>query len=222
VWWQVFVGANRRAEVERLSHCLKEVSSKRAPALVVYVSPPGWGKTRIVQEFYRAIAGQQTSPPYWPASLVELGADGAAGVLRLGHERKVVGHRDIQVLADAQMPWLWLAPSTGRLGDGSPVPVLDALAKQITRHVPHLVSQLERRQMLSRDMVEMIVDALPLAELMDLASTRADLGDVLIDVWRARPIAAGSRAGTNAVGVGQTHDLEPVPEPGVGWACRCW
>lgn len=204
----MFVGASRQAEVERLTQCLTEVASRRAPLLVVYVSPPGWGKTRIIQEFYRAIAAQQASPPYWPASLVELGADGAAGVLRLGQERKVVGHRDLEIPVEAQMPWLWLAPSTGRLGDGSPVPVLDSLARQISRHVPHLVSQLDRRQLLSRDVIETIVDALPPADLMEFATTRPDVGDVLIDVWRTRHMATGDRAGTNRVG--QTHALGPM------------
>jgi tetratricopeptide (TPR) repeat protein len=203
----MFVGANRQAEVERLTRRLQDVYAKREPALVVYVSPPGWGKTRIIQEFYRAIAARQSSPRYWPSSLVRPGADGAAGVLRLGHERKVVGHRDIQVPSDALMPWLWLAPSTGRLGDGSPVPVLDTLAKQISRHVPHLVSQMERRQTLSRDAIEMIVSALPMPDLMELACTVTDVSDVLIELLQSGRSHAGTRAVTDADGVGRVHAL---------------
>ena len=122
----MFVGIHRRAEVERLVQLFDRVRAERRPALVVYTAPQGWGKTRIVQEFYRALAAEQPQPPYWPAAL-------PAGVA--GTDRKVtVPRRSFTRGPEVEPQWLWLAPVVGRLSDNSPAPALSGLYEQLRRH----------------------------------------------------------------------------------------
>lgn len=131
----VFVGQSRQAEVDRLLARFASVSEHREPALVVYVAPPGWGKTRIVQEFYRRLAAGQPAPAYWPRSLVPDSGELASTMIELTASRKTVRHREaFAVPSGARIPWLWLAPPSGRLSDGSPAPALEGLIEQLRVH----------------------------------------------------------------------------------------
>jgi hypothetical protein len=135
-----FVGADRQAQVERLLDLFSHVASRPEPAMVVLVAPPGWGKTRIVQEFYRELAAGQPDPPYWPADLLTEAADGELGLSDLTTSRKTVRYRGSFVPPDdAKIPWIWLAPAAGRLSDGSPAPAFDGLVSQLTPHLPALL-----------------------------------------------------------------------------------
>lgn len=129
----MFVGVHRQREVDRLVRRFAQVCARREPALIAYSAPPGWGKTRIVAEFYRAIAASQPEPAFWPPALGPPPgmADGATA------DRKVVRHREpFTPPPGAAMPWLWLAPPSGRLSDGSPAPALPGLAEQLRRYLP--------------------------------------------------------------------------------------
>ncbi|MEU4676311.1 hypothetical protein [Micromonospora sp. NPDC023737] len=164
-----------------------QVRATSRPHLTVFSAPPGWGKTRVVQEFYRALAARQPDPRYWPPALVPRADESANGFVALTAERKTVRHRQLEIPAEAQIPWLWLAPASGRLGDGSPAPILDNLTNQITRHLPHLLNRLERRKLLARSTYRLIAAVLPLPDILELAETVADVGDELIQAhaeWR--------------------------------------
>ena len=57
-----------------------QVSESGTPRWWSLEGHPGWGKTRIVQEFYRRLAAErQPGDRYWPLSLIpdDLVADGA-------------------------------------------------------------------------------------------------------------------------------------------------
>jgi hypothetical protein len=84
----LFVGAMRNAQVKSLLAACELTSSSRESALVVFVAPPGTGKTRIIQEFYRELAAVQPDPPYWPRSLVDEEHDGGLGLRELTAARK--------------------------------------------------------------------------------------------------------------------------------------
>ncbi|MEJ2859143.1 MULTISPECIES: ATP-binding protein [unclassified Saccharothrix] len=127
----MFVGAERRAEVARLRGQFEELRRDRATRMVVYVSPPGWGKTRIVQEFYRSLAEAQAAPAYWPESIV--GEVSGGSTVELVAARKAI--RPKVVASGGPGPdWLWLAVASGRLSDKSPAPALPALIEQIDDH----------------------------------------------------------------------------------------
>jgi hypothetical protein len=135
-----FVGADRKAHVERLLSLLSHVASRQEPTMVVLVAAPGWGKTRIVQEFYRKLAAGQPDPAYWPSDLLTEAADGDLGPSELTASRKTVRYRGSFVPPDdAKIPWMWLAPAAGRLSDGSPAPAFDGLVGQLTPHMPALL-----------------------------------------------------------------------------------
>ncbi len=135
----MFVGADRHTEVDRLVSLFDGARDEANPMLVVYITPPGWGKTRIIQEFYRRLAASQPEPRYWPDSLVpepgNAGPDLTAG-------RKAVRHTTLSIPEGAKIPWLWLAAPSARLGDGSPPPALGHLTTQVAPHLHHLAARL--------------------------------------------------------------------------------
>lgn len=183
----MFVGRERHAEVNRLVDLFDEVRVTARPRLVVYSAPAGWGKTRIVQEFYARLAAGQPAPAYWPPTLVPAETGEVSGFVALTTARKTVRHREVLVAPGATIPWLWLAPPSGRLGDGSPAPVLDNLTHQVTRHLAPLIQRLERRQALSRAALQLIAAAVPLPDILEIAETAAEIGEELIEAhtqWR--------------------------------------
>ena len=181
---RMFVSEERQREVTRLVDSFHRVSRTGVPALIVYVAPPGWGKTRIVQEFYRVLASTQNRPAYWPPSLVPRILDGQPEVLRLGYERKAVAIHDVTVPDGAAIPWLWLAPSTGRLGDGSPAPVLDAIIQQLTSHLTAVLRAVGP-QGRTPPAIAAMADVLSPSQIMDLADEVADVRGLIWDAWRA-------------------------------------
>lgn len=107
--------------------------------MVVLIAPPGSGKTRIVQEFYRELAARQPAPAYWPPSLVEDDADNGLKLSDLTSGRKTVRHRTrIAPPEGSVIPWLWLAPAAGRLSDGSAAPALNSVTAQLREHLDSL------------------------------------------------------------------------------------
>jgi hypothetical protein len=140
----LFVGASRRAQVESLLAEFDRAVVRREPLLITLVAAPGAGKTRIIQEFYRELAGRQPAPPYWPASLLAESPDGGLGLAELTASRKTVRLRaSFAPSPGASIPWLWLAPAAGRLSDGSPAPAFDGLVSQFTPHVSAIMRRLE-------------------------------------------------------------------------------
>jgi len=138
----MFVGADRHTKVDRLVSLFDRVRDEAIPMLVVYIAPPGCGKTRIVQEFYRRLAASQPDPRYWPDSLVPEPSIGTPGLADLTVGRKIVRHITLSVPEAAKIPWLWLAPPSARLGDGSPAPGLGHLTTQVAPHLRHLAARL--------------------------------------------------------------------------------
>jgi hypothetical protein len=191
-----FVGADRRVQVERLLDLVSHVASRQEPTLVVLVAAPGWGKTRIIQEFYRKLAAGQPPPAYWPANLLTEAADGELGLSELTASRKTVRYRGSFVPpADAKIPWLWLAPAAGRLSDGSPAPAFDGLVSQLTPHSPALLKRLDAHDASGRDRMEAI---------------RAAVGELALGVTQAseRP---QQLSGLMSWLLAPVHDSEVVP-----------
>ncbi|MGX7824827.1 AAA family ATPase [Actinokineospora sp. 24-640] len=186
-----FVGAERHREVERLTEAFAMVASSGEARMVAYVGPPGWGKTRIVQEFYAELAAGQR---YWPASLTPVVGPGAGALAELTATRKAVRHQAFTPPPEAEIPWLWLAPATGRISDGTPAPALADVATQLTRAVPALLARRAAAGLPTDDVLAEIVRTLPLADVIGMAGV---LGGRVVELafGQHQTLPEGSMAG---------------------------
>src|ERR1700752_739294 len=89
-----FVGERRRALVGDLMAEFEGVEFERTPSLVSLESPAGWGKTRVLRQFYADLArSQPESRQYCP---IQPPAD-----------RDPVDPGCVTVGGGVELPWLW-------------------------------------------------------------------------------------------------------------------
>ncbi len=124
----MFVGSGRIEAVDALVRSFEGVVSGSGSRLVVLSAPTGFGKSRIVQEFYARIAASQPVPAYWPARIE------GDQVLRWTDSRKCVFPSSFVVPAGAQLPWFWWGVSCGKRQDGRYAQALFDDATQLTAH----------------------------------------------------------------------------------------
>src|SRR5664279_6354999 len=80
-----FLGAERHDLVEQLLQAFDEVASSGTPQWWSLEAPPGWGKTRCVQELFARLAAEwQEQPAYWPPALVQPAAGDVPGDVQGG------------------------------------------------------------------------------------------------------------------------------------------
>lgn len=100
-----FVGKERLDAVDWLSGLWRAVTESGAPRLAILLGETGFGKTRIVQEFYRSVAVGQPDPPFWPLDLV---ASPRSDQPALRESRKRVSPADLSPTPGAEATFLWL------------------------------------------------------------------------------------------------------------------
>jgi len=128
-----FVDQARKSIVENLLFLIHQVAKDEVPAWVSLEAPSGWGKTRIVQEFYRSLAELQEKPRYWPASIL-----GDAAELQIKERRKRTYPKNFIVPRGALPSWAWFGISCShREGDG-PIAALDLDMQQLIAHADDL------------------------------------------------------------------------------------
>jgi hypothetical protein len=88
------------------------VGLANGPRTVLLSGSAGWGKTRIVHEFYQEIAAEQDSP-YWPKHIFASTSD---PVLR---RRKRSYPAISGVPPDVRLPWMWWGLNGVRSDDGT-------------------------------------------------------------------------------------------------------
>ena len=130
----MLVGGSRVDLVNTIRDSFGEVCSSSSPRMWLITSPPGWGKTRMVQELYAGLAAaQRESAAYWPPFIVD--ADEAP----VGQARK----RITPVVAAGEgrtaIPWLWWGTQAFALGDGSLARALEQGADQLYAHGEALI-----------------------------------------------------------------------------------
>ena len=64
-----FVGESRILMVDGLLAVYDSIVEECRPRWVSLEAPSGWGKTRVVREFYGRLAAQQEKPAYWPREI---------------------------------------------------------------------------------------------------------------------------------------------------------
>lgn len=127
-------GVGHRQLVEVLLSGYETVTRIGEPVWFSLEANPGWGKTRVVQEFYARLAERQSSPPYWPPSIV--GPEEVGITAR----RKLVHPPRGKAAGDAQLEWFWWGISCA-FRDGLPI---SALVQDLQRFSERR-SALERR-----------------------------------------------------------------------------
>lgn len=115
--WSHLVGEQREAHVRALLDAL-DLTTESGPTAVLLTSPAGWGKTRLVHEFYERIASPQ-SQKYWPPEITSKSDD--VGILQ---RRKVTHPGTFTVQTNSYPEWMWWGLLAGRRDDGTLFPAI--------------------------------------------------------------------------------------------------
>jgi hypothetical protein len=123
----VFVEDGRVEHVDRLEEAFRAMATADAPAtsLISLESRSGYGKTRVVQEFYRRIAREQS---YWPESLV----DESGGAQQA---RKRISFRELDKPEGAPLTFMWLGVDC-EVKDGARESRLATISQTLRNHIP--------------------------------------------------------------------------------------
>ena len=141
-----FVGQQRQELVERLLSEFDQVCQSGTPRWCSLEERSGWGKTRIVQEFYRRLAAQrQFGAKYWPPSVLAqdpaVKNPGPAMILR-----KRVYPKDVVPEYGAVPQWFWWGISCATRSGTA----VQALADDLSQFAQHQVGLEQRwRQLIS-------------------------------------------------------------------------
>ena len=131
----MLVGTSREGLVARITASFDEVCRSSSPRMWLLTAPSGWGKTRVVQELYVALAARQPGPAaYWPARIVDADAVPIADARKRISPEVAAAGRD-----RAAIPWLWWGTQAFRMGDGSPGRALEQGADQLYAHGEALI-----------------------------------------------------------------------------------
>jgi hypothetical protein len=135
-----FVGEDRRAIVNNLIEAFDACVVDGKPRLVALLAEAGYGKTRVVQEFYKALqTGRQPHGRYWPAEFDAAGRDPM-------RNRKFVYPEDPSPDPGARMPWLWWGLRCDEDSSGRKVRALFNDRVQLQAHLAGLIDAAERKR----------------------------------------------------------------------------
>ena len=135
-----FVGDQRRDLVDRLLADFDRVSESGTPRWWSLEANSGWGKTRIVQEFYRRLAERrQHGAGYWPPSLIPDVLDATIAGASTSMRKRVYPEQVVRQ-PNVVPEWFWWGISCATRS-GTPV---QALAEDLTQFEAHR-DALERR-----------------------------------------------------------------------------
>jgi tetratricopeptide (TPR) repeat protein len=129
-----FVGGERESAVQSLLD-LFHVGMASGPKTVLLSGPAGWGKTRIVHEFYQQLAAAQ-EVPYWPSQMI---TSPEASVLSRRKRSHPVRPPDA---VPAPIPWMWWGLNGQRMDDGSYLRTIRQEDSQWFAHVKALDKRL--------------------------------------------------------------------------------
>ena len=177
------VGESRARTLARLLEHWQRVVHGDGPRFVHLQAPMGWGKTRIVQEFYRAIAEAQHEPSYWPASILDDTVE-VTTPAQLGDRRKRIMPGPFRVERGAHPEFLWLGVHAEAADALRPAEIYRDIVEQLRQH---LVVLLRRRTLTqaAKKMIRRSLSAfLPIipADLEDVLDAGEILRDFVKDV----------------------------------------
>ena len=130
-----FVGEDRHRLVDDLVQAFQQTRETRRNRLAVLAAPTGWGKTRVVQEFYSRLA-QAPGGEYWPE---RLHSDDGSWL----QTRKRIFPEPFSVPEESRIPFLWLGISCQKDQMGRELAALQYAEQQFGAHVGPLAAALE-------------------------------------------------------------------------------
>ncbi|NEN05698.1 tetratricopeptide repeat protein [Diaminobutyricibacter tongyongensis] len=126
-----FVGEGRRGIAAGLLELFDHMQREQRPVWVSLEAPTGWGKTRIAQEFYSALARtRQTQPAYWPATIVSEHA-------QVSERRKIVNPPAFVHVPMSRPDYVWWGIACG-VQNGTPTESLIQDVSVLRKHMDHL------------------------------------------------------------------------------------
>ena len=187
------VGDSHQAALGTLIDAYERVDAKVAaeaagPAdseLVVLSAPMGWGKTRVVQEFYAHLASQQPAGnSYWPSELV---ADVDRGPALKARKRVEPG--TFEVSNSTSMPFLWWGVSCQERQDAR---LSNAVADDIGQLVAHFGPALNKLEVnkgtrnAALGLARTLMAAAPFSDVPGILDGLDNLRTNLRDLFRAQ------------------------------------
>lgn len=130
-----FVGESRRDLVARLMDLFDDINAGHGSIWVSLEAPSGWGKSRIVREFYKRLSQERqfAHPAYWPTDMLHATAQQTEDV---GYLRKRTYPERVPRAAGAVPEWFWWGINCSTT-HGVSTGLGDALA-QLDAHSPWL------------------------------------------------------------------------------------
>lgn len=142
-----FVGRDAARVVGALEEAWGRCVAERVSRLVLIEGHPGVGKTRVVQEFYERLQGNQPAPAYWPPLL----SDEHDGAL---HDRGRLRPLAFSCPPGAKPPFAWV-PISCRLDEVTGLPsraLIDAVGAS-ERMMDRVISPIGRSRRLTGQLV---------------------------------------------------------------------
>src|SRR4051812_36679373 len=129
----MFVGDDAHRAVGELLNAFDRAKHYNHPEMVVLESEMGFGKTRMLQEFYAHLAaGRQGVPPYWPE---RIDSNSTGDVLR--ERKRIVPVGPFTIPGGAPLNYLWWGILCQDSEDGATIPRLFDSARQFDAHAKH-------------------------------------------------------------------------------------
>ena len=108
-WLEKFVG--RAPELQQLHEAYRNAKNGK-PQFLVFLAETGWGKTRLVQQFYEELVSAEDSKGYWPSSIV-------ASDDLVSSRRLTINPKSLSREPGLGPPFLWIGVSfAGAKGTG--------------------------------------------------------------------------------------------------------
>lgn len=170
----MFVGRQREGAVSRLVQDWDRVRRGAGPSVVFLSAPLGWGKTRIIQEFYTRLAANEGNG-YWPPRIVV--TSDHTDVSRLTLERKRLQPGPFPVAGDP--PYIWLSVHSDPSEFGRPEEAYRTLVEQLQ---PHLGRILRKRRLTSAAATAIRRSLLAFVPIPADIDTYLDVGDAVKDL----------------------------------------
>ena len=173
------IGQGHQRILTKIWDAYHRANSLQAVQMVVIEGPTGFGKTRVVHEFYRQLAEKQSEPAYWPEALSSgpqtLPPD---GWMKL---RKRPYPDVFKIPPNAKLEWFWWGLICSQQQNGERAQSLWAGKSQFYTHLKQVGS--------TRSLGGKTVEA------MDLSGIALDI----LSILQVAVPGAGAVAGANAV-----------------------
>lgn len=164
----MFFGADRQRILGEMLEKWRLAAFTASPQLMFLVGEPGYGKTKLVHEFYRSLAAEQKTPAYWPESIGELETVQDLSI-SLRNTRKLVFPEDFEIQGSSTPEFLWLGTVLADNGGVHTDSGLDDIIKQLSFHLAPLMQKKEFQAQV-RKVAKSVAGMIPLMEAIELAT----------------------------------------------------